>query len=562
MTQVASGSGILAPFDDVTLALHGRKYQLSRRNGEYWVNMDAEGTSPGTGRRVDRRIVMTTGSHHLQVYWFETGQGRRVAQLPFSYLIKEQRWIPDHASFIRPPWPEGTPMPVAGPARWEKGCIRCHATRGRPRLSVAGLPTVDTHVSEFGISCESCHGPGEAHAQINRNPQRRYEMHFGDGSDDTVSQPQNMSKELSSQVCGQCHSVHTERSVAAALDWQNEGSRFEPGCNLFEDRHVVRGYQDENHPTTQRVLREDPQFLSGQFWSDGMVRVAGREFSGMIESACYIKGEMSCLSCHMMHKPASDSRAMEDWRDDQLKPGMRGNAACAGCHAEYAANIESHTHHAADSTGSLCYNCHMPHTVYGLHKAIRSHLIDSPTVQSSLDTGRPNACNQCHLDKSLAWTASHLSKWYGQPSPALTVDEASVAASALWMLKGDAGQRALMAWSMGWPDAVAASGNWWLPPYLFQAMVDPYDAVRLVAYRSLRTLPGYEEVAYDFVAGHEQRRRSLGEASRIFERDRSSRLRNSDEAARVLFRATGEVDYQAFGGFLEQRDHRSMMLRE
>ncbi|MGB0716710.1 MAG: multiheme c-type cytochrome, partial [Phycisphaerae bacterium] len=252
MTQVASDESVLAPFDDVTLTLRGRTYQLSERDGEFWVTMDQEGTAPGSRPQVDRRIVMTTGSHHLQVYWFETGEGRRVAQLPFSFLVEEDRWIPDHASFIRPPWPEHAPMPVAGPARWEKGCIRCHATQGRPRLSVAGLQTVDTHVSEFGISCESCHGPSAAHVEANRDPRRRYGLHFSSDSDKTVSHPTHMTKELSSQVCGQCHSVHTDRSVAANLDWQNNGSRFEPGCDLFLDRHVVRGYADEDHPTTQR----------------------------------------------------------------------------------------------------------------------------------------------------------------------------------------------------------------------------------------------------------------------------------------------------------------------
>ena len=47
----------------------------------------------------------------------------------------------------------------------------------------------------------------------------------------------------------------------------------------------------------------------------------------------------------------------------------------------------------------------MTATTYGLVKAIRSHLIDSPTVESSLTTGRPNACNLCHLDRTLDWTA-------------------------------------------------------------------------------------------------------------------------------------------------------------
>jgi hypothetical protein len=142
----------------------------------------------------------------------------------------------------------------------------------------------------------------------------------------------------------------------------------------------------------------------------------------------------------------------------------------------------------------------MSHTTYGLLKAIRSHQITSPNVSSSLQTGRPNACNQCHLDKTLAWTSSHLSQWYGIAAPQLSPDEQAVAASVLWLLRGDAGQRALMAWSYGWSAAREASGSDWMAPFLAQLLQDPYAAVRFIAERSLRTLPGNAQLEYDFLS--------------------------------------------------------------
>ncbi|GIT04746.1 MAG: hypothetical protein CM1200mP29_01570 [Verrucomicrobiota bacterium] len=65
--------------------------------------------------------------------------------------------------------------------------------------------------------------------------------------------------------------------------------------------------------------------------------------------------------------------------DDQLARGMRGNQACLQCHDEMA------EHHRAHPTrrrlvGSNCTNCHMPHTSYGLLKAIRGHTIETPKV--------------------------------------------------------------------------------------------------------------------------------------------------------------------------------------
>ena len=110
---------------------------------------------------------------------------------------------------------------------------------------------------------------------------------------------------------------------------------------------------------------------------------------------------------------------------------MDGNDACLQCHAPLGARLAAHTKHRADSAGSSCYNCHMPYTTYGLLKTIRSHQISSPSVKVAVDTGRPNACNLCHLDTTLAWTAAYLERWYGTPQPQLGDDEQSVAASLL-----------------------------------------------------------------------------------------------------------------------------------
>ena len=75
--------------------------------------------------------------------------------------------------------------------------------------------------------------------------------------------------------------------------------------------------------------------------------------------------------------------------DKQLKEGMDGNQACLRCHQQYEKELTAHTHHGSESSGSLCYNCHMPYTSYGLLRAIRSHQIDRPTVVSALQAKRP-----------------------------------------------------------------------------------------------------------------------------------------------------------------------------
>ena len=196
-----------------------------------------------------------------------------------------------------------------------------------------------------------------------------------------------------------------------------------------------------------------------------------------------------------MHVTADEDRPIGEWADDQLAPRAGGDEACLQCHGAGSGSRRTlaadHTRHRAGSAGSACYNCHMPYTTYGLLKTIRSHQISNPSVQATLQTGRPNACNLCHLDKTLAWTADYLERWYGTTPPPLGDDERSVAASLLWLLKGDAGQRAIVAQSMGWAAAQQASGTGWLTPYLALTARDAYDAVRYIAARSQRTLPPF-----------------------------------------------------------------------
>ena len=253
--------------------------------------------------------------------------------------------------------------------------------------------------------------------------------------------------------------------------------------------------------------------MEEHFWADGTIRVSGREYNGLLESGCYQRGDLSCLSCHAMH--ASDP-------DDQLGAGMDSDHACLQCHTAYERDIQAHTHHRPDSVGSRCYNCHMPHTTFGLLRAMRSHRIDSPSATTSATTGRPNACNLCHLDKSLQWAAGYLSAWYDAPAVELSPQAQSIAAALLWLLQGDAVQRAVTAWAMGWEPAWQASGKDWQARFLAELLIDPYAAVRFNAHRTLKQLPGYTDLNYDYIAPMADLRRAKSQALSIWAQERST----------------------------------------
>jgi len=296
-----------------------------------------------------------------------------------------------------------------------------------------------------------------------------------------------------------------------------------------------------------------------------MVRVTGREYNGLIESPCFKEASdprrtLSCFSCHTMHRKPGDPRTIADWADGQLAPGLEGNQACLQCHQSFAADVPAHTKHRADSDGSSCYNCHMPYTTYGLLKTIRSHQIGNPSVAATVATGRPNACNLCHLDQTLAWTSQYLEKWYGTPRTELGADEQSIAASVLWMLRGDAAQRVITAQAAGWSPAKRISGTTWMPFYLAQLLDDPYSAVRFVAYRSLRHLPGFDTLTYDFAGPPRQRF-----DAQLRTIDISRRTRRQDDlngAARVLLNPDGSPMGDVVTRLLQQRNRRRVLLRE
>jgi hypothetical protein len=190
---------------------------------------------------------------------------------------------------------------------------------------------------------------------------------------------------------------------------------------------------------------------------------------------------------------------------------------------------------------------------------MRSHRIDSPSVAASVQTGRPNACNLCHLDRTLEWTARALSEWYGEPAPALDADQRTLAASVLWAVKGDAAQRAITAWHMGWEPAREASGRSWQGAFLALLVADPYVAVRRVAERSLQTLPGFADFRFDFVSAQDAGRMQREAFTRWGALVAGAPDRSGPG---VLMDARGELDRDELKRLLSQRDTRPIRIAE
>ncbi len=554
MTQLATPDVVMGNLESVRLSFADQDYEIRREGDVFWADLPDEKSPQDRSKRKVVPLVMTTGSHHMQVYWWATGDQRTTAILPFVWVSETNEWIPRNASFLQPN------MPISQETgRWGQTCSMCHSTHRRVRS--IDEKTWDTKVSEFGISCESCHGPGQDHINYHRNldgvPTASGASSVDPG-EDPIANPASMDKVQSAMVCGQCHSVVEIMEGDKGYAHLNEhGHDFRPGEDLTETHRVVRLH---DHDEAREIMNpEDPKAarFNTTFYKDGMVRIAGREYNGLTDSACYQKGEMTCLSCHKLHQSSLDERPVKEWANDQLKTDALNDQACLNCHSSEEYN-ESHTHHSVGSSGSSCYNCHMPHTTYGLLKAIRSHTITSPDVGKDLAAGRPNACNLCHLDQTMQWTADKLREWYEIEPPELSKDEREVAASLLWILKGDASQRALVAWSMGWPVAQAISGTEWQMPFLAQLLDDPYLAIRFIARRSLRSLEGLSGLKVNMYGPVEARQRAIAAIAQYWYENQESDVKKRKE---LLF-LNGELDYERVQRLIKECDNSPVFLDE
>lgn len=536
MTQFATPESVVAPFD-VELTANGYTSRLEKRGDEYWVEM-IDPVWEGERRSVGEdpyavpdpplkwaKVVMTTGSHHRQSYWVETGsieRGNEVLQFPWTYQIDEKRWLPLDDAFLQPQDQRNRYF------SWNENCIGCHALAGIPGID-SEVRQVNSMAAELGISCESCHGPGKEHAEFYRaNPDRK------EGGPALVN-PKNRSNVVATHVCATCHSFSGDRN---GREWLAEGTEMRPGKDLEEVRYVFR--LDD--------LPEDAS-LRGGFWNDGTARTGGREYNAMSLSACYQNGTLSCLSCHSMHE-------FQD-PDHQLAQRMDTNHACLQCHESMADDISAHTHHPADSSGSRCYNCHMPYTSYALLSVTRSHRIDIPSVESEVKFGRPNACNLCHLDKTLAWTNQHLADWHGTEEYPLDQEQSTLASSVRWLLQGDAAQRVVVAGNFGLPHARSTSGESWMAPHLVNLFDDPYSAVRWLAYESLRKQEAFRNLKFDFVGNAQHRAKAKESALQIW--------RKSDSIATgapILLNSEGTYNEELAKRLLQNRDNRRIRITE
>lgn len=464
MTQWSAPSTVQGEFDGQIVEYFGQKVRLEREGDRYFMSQldDQE-------RMIKRLpVIRTTGSHRYQQYFTQDDQAGtgNYWRLPLLWLTGERRWTHMNAVFLGKDDQDFN----AHLTLWNQNCIFCHTTGPVPgetnleelsqRLAAGQTidyryaPRYQSTQTELGIACESCHGPGAEHARLNRNPIRRYRLHFSDEPDPSIIHPERLPSDRSAAVCGQCHAQRVPLNPQDIRVWLDTGPTFRAGDRL-ED-HV-------------RPIRADLPEFAHRFWADGVPRLSAYEYQGLTASACFESEALDCDSCHSGHSGRPEG---------MIEDHSLGNQVCSSCHQHIAQNLTAHTGHAPESTGSLCYNCHMPKIVYGVMTLHRSHRIEVPDPGRQARDQRPDACSNCHVDRTLDWAIRAAGA-----EPATDRVPRSEATSAARLienyLSGDPVQRAVSLYHLGqYDNGDDAADRAFAVPFLLHALVDQYPMIR------------------------------------------------------------------------------------
>lgn len=368
--QPATARSVEGDFVQSKVVLRGSTFLFERRGGNFFIT-----ESDLTGKPWEHHVDYTLGSRRIQQYLTKLPDGRIIV-LPPSWDNLRKMWV--HDIDIDNP-EEDSSVQIQ---TWNKTCYSCHVSQEKKNFDLE-QNSYHTTWQDFGVSCESCHGPGSEHV-VQASRAKVLNAASKAAIDRAILDLSKLTPLQSTMVCAQCHSFR---------DIYVDG--FEAGENYFDHFLPVMEYR--------LPASDDPAY-----WPDGRPRWLSNEAFGLWQSECFLKGGATCVTCH------TESHNVDMERNSELQTDS--NALCVRCHMQIAAHVSAHSHHAAQSAGSSCIACHMPKIVIGLDASVRDHSMSVPAPENTIRHGIPNACNLCHKDKDADWALHTVDNWYGDKS--------------------------------------------------------------------------------------------------------------------------------------------------
>ena len=265
-------------------------------------------------------------------------------------------------------------------------CADCHSTNLHKNYD-ARTRTFSTPYSEIDVSCEACHGPGSNHVLWAKKE--------GDWKKFATTE-------------GLMIALDERKGVAWPIDPATGNARrssprpSEREIQMCARCHSRRGEIHEDYVHGQPVGDDYRVALLDQdlYYPDGQIKEEDYEYGSFIQSRMFHAG-VTCSDCHEPHS---------------LKIRATGNNVCMQCHSGQKYDSSKHHFHKIGSAGAQCVECHMPTRTYMVVDPRRDHSIRIPRPDLSVKLGTPNACTNCHTDKSAQWALDSVDKWYGHPA--------------------------------------------------------------------------------------------------------------------------------------------------
>ena len=373
--DTVSVKSVTANFENTTFTdRDGYTSKFYIKDKRYYVFTKGE-----DGVEKEMEITYVFGLRPLQQYLIETDKGR-LQCLPIAWDLQQNDWFSlvdsiYHGQKIESDnWLYWT----NNGQNWNGMCAECHTTNYHKGYN---MDTQEFHTTytEMNVGCETCHGPGSNHnkwAEIDEKERPEIDnagflqKTYGINSQDLINQ------------CGYCHARRTT-------------------------------FGDNKHSNDYYMQHWVPQLLHDRYYySDGQVLDEDYVTGSFMQSKMFRHG-VKCTDCHDAHT---------------VKTKLKGNQLCYQCHIPADYEEKHHFHKKTGGKGDVtvngfydnergdgtqCVDCHMQGANFMGVDFRRDHSIRVPRPDLSIRNGTPNACNQCHKDKSNEWSVQAVEKWYG-----------------------------------------------------------------------------------------------------------------------------------------------------
>lgn len=363
--QPATPDSVLGDFADARFSGKGEAAHFLRRGDAFFV-----ATEGADGQQAEFPVTHSFGIRPLQQVLLPQPGGRLQA-FTIAWDTQRQTWFSLYPEGANAP---GSNLHWSGRYQnWNLMCGECHTTAYRKGYDDA-TDSYRTTWAATNVGCQACHGGGRAHSESARTVAAA-----GQGTPQPTANRALASAHDQVDQCAACHARRTR---------------------LVEDAIAGAPLLDQFMPDN---LRPDLYHADGQQLEEVF------EYGSYRQSRMYQAG-VACTDCH---DPHSGKRRAE------------GNALCTACHnatpdhARYPGLMAkdydgpAHHFHRAGQAGSQCVDCHMPSRNYMIVHGRRDHAIRIPRPDLSAKLGVPNACQDCHADRSAEWAAEAIARHLG-----------------------------------------------------------------------------------------------------------------------------------------------------